>query len=98
MDPWKKAKVPWSGPLNKGQLTEAIDMLSGDLHKCGSKEDLKDVLKMHSDTLEQIKLDRPEQTKLKNPDCESGETIKGHIERLRQIYKTNNEINQQGNN
>lgn len=98
VNPWTIAKVPWFGPLNKGQLTEAIDMLSGELHKCGSSEDLNSTLRMHSDTLEQIKLDRPEQAKLKNPDCESGETIKGHVERLRRAFKTDNEIDQQQGN
>lgn len=90
---WEAPK--WNGPIQKSKIQDAIVAFNKELDKCTTSAELADTREEYKELWEQIKVDVPNDAKLTNPDCASGQTTWGHIKELSQIFKHNEEINQQ---
>lgn len=86
-------KAKWHGPIQKSKIQDAIVQFNKELDECESMEQFEICMSNNKELLDQIKLDVPNDVKLKNPDCTSGETTGAHVTRLKQTFKQQEEMN-----
>lgn len=92
----KENKV-WHGPVQRSKFSDAVIQFNKELDKCETKEEFQITKNNNKAVWDQIKLDNPKDAKLKNPDCTSGETTGGHIQRLHQHFEQVEEMNNMEN-
>lgn len=90
-------KAEWHGPVQRSKFSDVVMQFNKDMDECKTMEEFTICKHNNKAVWEQIKLDRPKDAKLKNPDCTSGETTGGHIQRLHQHFTQVEEMNNMEN-
>ncbi len=90
---WEAPK--WHGPIQRSKFSDEVIKFNKKLDECETKEEFEICKHNHKELRDQIALDTPNDAKLKNPNCTTGETTKAHISRLHMMFEQQDEIDQQ---